>query len=46
MSKRSVEMAREKFFSKIKGSRFVGWFKKLPIINKVLPFIARVWGGD
>jgi uncharacterized protein (TIGR03546 family) len=46
MSKRSVEMAREKFFSKIKGSRFVGWFKKLPIINKVLPFIARVRGGD
>lgn len=41
-SKVFIDFGREKFFSKIKGSKFVSWFKKIPLINQLIPLIARV----
>jgi uncharacterized protein (TIGR03546 family) len=41
-SKKFIEFGRAKFFNKFKNSKFVIWFKKIPIINKILPFIAKV----
>ena len=41
-AKKFVEFGRLRFFSKFKGSKFVKWFKNIPIINKLLPILARV----
>ena len=45
-SKKGIVVLREKYFDKIKNSKFVQWFKKLPIISKLLSLIGRLRGGS
>ena len=45
-AKKFIEFGQVKFFSKIEGSKFVLWFKRMPIINKILPIISRVRGVE
>lgn len=41
-SKKGIVVLREKYFDKIKNSKFVKWFKKLPIISQLLSLIGRL----
>ncbi len=44
-AKKVIVVGREKYFSRIKGSKFVLWFKKMPLVNKILPLIGRLRRG-
>ena len=46
LSKKGIVVLREKYFSRIKGSKFVLWFKKMPIINKLLSTIGRLRSAE
>lgn len=41
-SKKGIVVVRERYFVKIKNSRFVKWFKKIPVVNKLLYFVGRL----
>lgn len=41
-SKKGIVALREKYFDKIKDSRFVKWFKKVPIVNKVVALVIKL----
>lgn len=43
-SKKGIVVLREKYFDKISNSKFVLWFKKIPIISKITFFIVKVRG--
>ncbi|MFH1836770.1 MAG: TIGR03546 family protein [Candidatus Omnitrophota bacterium] len=46
LSKKGIVVLREKYFDKIKNSKFVQWFKKLPIISKLLAAIGRLRSAE
>jgi len=41
-AKKGFVLLRDKYFVKIKNSAFVKWFKKVPIISKVLKLVGRL----
>jgi uncharacterized protein (TIGR03546 family) len=41
-SKKGIVVVRERYFVKIKNSKFIRWFKKIPIVNKLLYFVGRL----
>ena len=41
-AKKFIDFSRERFFSRVKGSKFIIWFKKLPLINKILPILDHI----
>ncbi|MFC1480127.1 TIGR03546 family protein [Candidatus Omnitrophota bacterium] len=45
-SKKGIVVLREKYFDRIKNSKFVQWFKKLPIISKLLAIIGRLRSAE
>ena len=45
-SKKGIVVMREKYFIKIKNSKFVKWFKNIPIISKLFSVIDRLRGAD
>ena len=42
LSKKGIVVIREKYFVRIKNSKFVKWFKKLPVISKLLSIIDKL----
>lgn len=45
-SKKGIIVLREKYFDKIKDSKFVKGFLKIPIISKISAFISKVKGEE
>ena len=45
-ARKGFVLLRDKYFVKIKNSAFVKWFKKVPIISKVLKVIGRLRGME
>jgi len=45
-AKKGIVVMREKYFAKIKNSKFVQWFKKLPIISGLLSLIGRLRSAE
>lgn len=43
-SKKGLVLLREKYFDKIKDSKFINWFKKLPLIGKLADLVLKVVG--
>jgi uncharacterized protein (TIGR03546 family) len=41
-SKKGITLLREKYFDKFKDSKFVAWFKKMPLLNKVMDLVLKV----
>ncbi|MCK4852188.1 MAG: DUF2062 domain-containing protein [Candidatus Omnitrophica bacterium] len=46
LSIKGIIVIREKYFYRIKNSKFVQWFKKIPIISKLLAVIGRFRGAE
>ena len=46
LSVKGIILLREKYFNKIKDSKVVIWFKKLPIIGKLVNVILKVVGPE
>ena len=46
LSVKGITLLREKYFNKIKDSKVVAWFKKLPIIGKIVSLILKVMGPE
>ena len=45
-AKKGILVIREKYFAGIKNSKFVKWFKKLPIISGLLSLIGRLRSAE
>jgi uncharacterized protein (TIGR03546 family) len=45
-SKKGIVVLREKYFDRIKNSKFVQWFKKLPIISQLLSLIGKLRSAE
>jgi hypothetical protein len=41
-AKKGITLLREKYFDKFKDSKFVAWFKKLPLIGKLMDLVLKV----
>ncbi|MFC1576949.1 TIGR03546 family protein [Candidatus Omnitrophota bacterium] len=46
LSKKGIVVLREKYFDKIKNSKIVKWFLKIPIIGKLMTLSGRLKGGE
>ncbi|NQT23347.1 MAG: DUF2062 domain-containing protein [Candidatus Omnitrophica bacterium] len=42
VSKKAIIIIRERYFDRIKNSKFVAWLKKMPLLNKITTFVVRV----
>jgi len=45
-SEKGITLLREKYFDKIKDSKLVNWFKKLPVIGKLTNLALKVMGPE
>ncbi|MGB2630167.1 MAG: TIGR03546 family protein [Candidatus Omnitrophota bacterium] len=41
-SQKGIILLREKYFDKVKDSKFIKWFKKLPLIGKLADLVLKV----